>query len=56
MSKLESELFVQLRADIAVQAAERILATAHALAEIDVYLSLAEVAARHNYCRPQLND
>jgi DNA mismatch repair protein MutS len=56
MSKLESELFAQLRADIAVQAAERILATAHALAEIDVYLSLAEVAGRHNYCRPQLND
>jgi DNA mismatch repair protein MutS len=56
MSKLESELFAQLRADIAIQAAERILATAHALAEIDVYLSLAEVAGRHNYCRPQLND
>ncbi|HEX6484808.1 MAG TPA: DNA mismatch repair protein MutS [Ktedonobacteraceae bacterium] len=56
MSKLEAELFAQLRADIAVHMAERILATAHALAEIDVYLSLAEVAARHNYCRPQLND
>ena len=56
MSKLESELFAQLRADIAVQAAERILATAHTLAEIDVYLSLTEVAARYNYCRPQLND
>jgi DNA mismatch repair protein MutS len=56
MSKLESELFAQLRADIAIQAAERILATTHALAEIDVYLSLAEVAGRHNYCRPQLND
>jgi DNA mismatch repair protein MutS len=56
MSKLEAELFAQLRADIAVHMAERILATAHALAEIDVYLSLVEVAARHNYCRPQLND
>ncbi|HJT57263.1 MAG TPA: DNA mismatch repair protein MutS [Ktedonobacteraceae bacterium] len=56
MSKLESELFAQLRADIAIQAAERILATAHTLAEIDVYLSLSEVAARYNYCRPQLND
>ena len=56
MSKLEVELFAQLRADIAVHMAERVLATAHALAEIDVYLSLAEVAARHNYCRPQLND
>src|SRR5712692_9128374 len=56
IGKLESELFAQLRAEIAVTASERILATAHALAEIDVYLSLAEVAAQHNYCRPQLDD
>jgi DNA mismatch repair protein MutS len=55
-SKLESELFAQLRADIAVHASEGILNTAHALAEIDVYLSLANVAAQHNYCCPQLND
>ncbi len=55
-SKLESELFAQLRADIAVHASERILNTARALAEIDVYLSLANVAAQHNYCRPQLNE
>ena len=56
ISKLEGELFAQLRADIAIHAAEPILDTAHALAEIDVYLSLAEVAAQRNYCRPQLND
>ena len=56
INKMENEFFVQLRADIAVHASERILDTAHALAEIDVYLSLAEVAAKHNYCRPQLND
>ncbi len=56
INKLESEFFAQLRADIAVHASERIVDTAHALAEIDVYLSLAEVAARSNYCRPQLND
>ena len=55
-SKLESELFAQLRAEIAIHATERILNTAHALAEIDVYLSLASVAAQHNYCRPQLNE
>jgi DNA mismatch repair protein MutS len=54
--KLEGELFAQLRADIAIHASEPILDTAHALAETDVYLSLAEVAARHNYCRPQLNE
>lgn len=56
ISKLEGELFAQLRADIAIHAAEPILDTARALAEIDAYLSLAEVAAQHNYCRPQLND
>ena len=56
MGKLESELFAQLRADIAIHAAEQILDTAHAVAEIDVYLSLTQVAAQHNYCRPQLNE
>jgi DNA mismatch repair protein MutS len=37
-------------------AAPRLLATARALAEIDVYASLAEVAVRYRYTRPQLND
>jgi DNA mismatch repair protein MutS len=56
IGKLESELFAQVRAEIAVHAAERVLNTAHALAEIDVYLSLSGVAAQHNYCRPQLDN
>jgi DNA mismatch repair protein MutS len=56
IGKLESELFSQVRAEIAVQAADRVLNTAHALAEIDVYLSLAGVAAQHNYCRPRLDN
>jgi DNA mismatch repair protein MutS len=56
VNKMENEFFVQLRADIAIHAAERILETAHALAEIDVYQSLADVAARQNYCRPILNE
>ncbi len=56
VNKLESELFAQLRAEIAIHAAGRILDTARALAEIDVYLSLASVAAQRNYCRPTLND
>jgi DNA mismatch repair protein MutS len=55
-TKLEQELFVQLRADLAIQYAERILATARALAELDVGLGLASVAERWNYCRPQIND
>lgn len=56
ISKLETELFTQLRADIAIHAADQILTTARALAEIDVYLSLAEVASRNNYCRPLLDE
>lgn len=56
IGKLEGEIFAQLRASIAQDSSERILTTAHALAEIDVYLSLAEVAAKYNYCRPTLND
>lgn len=56
IGKLETELFAQLRADLAIHAAEQILDTAHAIAEIDVYLSLVQVAAQHNYCRPQLNE
>ncbi len=56
IGKLESELFAQLRAEIAIHTAERILNTAHALAEIDVYLSLAGVAAQYNYCRPQFDN
>jgi DNA mismatch repair protein MutS len=54
-AKLEQELFIQLRADLAITYAERILETARALAELDVYLSLANVAARWNYCRPRIN-
>jgi DNA mismatch repair protein MutS len=56
IGKLETELFAQLRADIAISAADQVLHTAHAIAEIDVYLSLAQVAAQYSYCRPQLNE
>lgn len=56
IGKLESEIFAQVRASIAQDASEQILVTAHALAEIDVYLSLAQVAAQYNYSRPILNE
>ena len=56
INKMETEFFVQLRADIAIHASERILDTAHALAELDVYLSLAEIAASNNYCRPCIDE
>ncbi len=56
INKMENEFFVQLRSDIALHASERIQATAAALAEIDTYLSLAEVASRQNYVRPTVNE
>ena len=54
--KLEQELFAALRARIAEEWAERALRTARALGELDVLLALAEVAARHGYCRPELDE
>ncbi len=53
--ELETLLFKEVCAQIA-GAAPRLLATARALAEIDVYAALAEVAVRYRYVRPQLND
>jgi len=55
LTELETTLFKEICAQIA-GAAARLLATARALAEIDVYASLAEVAMRYRYARPQLND
>jgi DNA mismatch repair protein MutS len=54
--RLEQELFAQLRAEIACEHAERILRAARTLAELDVVLSLAEVAMRQGYCRPELDE
>ena len=53
--ELETTLFKEVCAQIA-GAAPRLLATARAIAEIDVYSSLAEVAMRYRYVRPNLND
>ena len=53
ISELESELFHRVCRQIAT-AGERILAVANALANVDVFSSLAEVAVRYNYTRPKL--
>jgi DNA mismatch repair protein MutS len=54
--KVEQELFAALRAEVAERWSDSILRTARALAELDVTLALAETAARHNYCRPALDE
>ena len=53
--ELEGQLFRQLLAQIAA-AAPRLLATAAAIAELDVAAALAEVAEANRYVRPLLAD
>ncbi|MBI4338236.1 MAG: DNA mismatch repair protein MutS [Chloroflexi bacterium] len=54
LAELEGTLFRQVCRQVA-QSAERVLATAEGLAQVDVFYSLAEAAARHGYVRPVLN-
>ena len=51
---LEYELFRQLRNRIASEVS-RIQTTAKAIARLDVYASLANVAEKNHYCRPKIN-
>ena len=52
---LEYELFCEVRAFVASQSG-RLQSTAAALAEIDVYLSLATVAAKNHYVCPEVDE
>ncbi|MEW6203650.1 MAG: DNA mismatch repair protein MutS [bacterium] len=52
---LEYELFVEIRDNISAEI-HRILATARALAALDVLVSFAETAVEHNYTCPIVND
>ncbi|MEW6732001.1 MAG: DNA mismatch repair protein MutS [Acidobacteriota bacterium] len=55
IAEIEQELFQDIRRQIATQT-QRIQRTAHILALIDLLFTLAEVAARYNYCRPTLHE
>ena len=52
---LEYELFTQLRQEISA-ASGRVLKTAGAVAEADALASLAAVAVRNHYCRPDVDE
>ncbi len=52
---LEYNLFCEVRQQVAAQSG-RLLQTAKALAELDVLACFAEVAVRHHYVRPEVND
>ena len=53
--QLEYEIFNEIRLKTA-DAAERIRKTANAVARLDVFCALAQVAIENNYCRPLIND
>ncbi len=53
--ELETQLFTEVRRTLA-QEVRRIQGVARAVALLDVAVSLAEVAAKHNYVRPQLHE
>jgi len=53
MMEIEGRLFEEVCQQIA-GCGERLLKTARAIAYLDVMASLAEVAAREGYCRPQM--
>lgn len=55
LTTLEYELFRQIRSSVA-DCVERIQNTAKAIAQIDVFASLAIVASRNNYCKPKINE
>ncbi|MBE6560157.1 MAG: DNA mismatch repair protein MutS [Ruminococcaceae bacterium] len=54
LQSLEYELFIRLR-DAIAECSERIRRSAAAIAKLDVYASLAEVAAQHNYVCPEVD-
>ena len=55
MADLESDLFRQVCGQVSEHSTE-IAATAEAIALVDVFCSLAEVASRNGYVRPELTD
>jgi len=55
IGELESEIFRRVCAQVAT-ASERILKLAQAIADTDVYTTLAEAAVRYNYVRPKLSE
>ena len=55
IGELETALFRQVCQQVG-ESAPSIMATAGAIAQVDVFCSLADVAARYGYVRPELND
>ncbi len=54
-AELERQIYLQVCEQVGA-AVQRLLSTARALGEVDVYSGLAEVAQRNRYVRPTLNE
>ena len=54
IAAIEKDLFAQIRKTVGLEGA-RIQATARLIAELDVYVSLAETALKNNYVRPRIS-
>jgi DNA mismatch repair protein MutS len=55
LSILEYDLFITIRDSVSSEVG-RIQQTAHAIAQLDVYASLAQVAQKNHYCKPKVAD
>lgn len=53
--EVETQVFRQVCSQLA-QSSQRLLTSAHSLAELDILSSLAETAALNNYVRPEVNN
>ena len=53
IAAIEKDLYASIRKTVGLQGA-RVQATARLVAELDVYVSLAETALKNNYVRPQI--
>jgi DNA mismatch repair protein MutS len=53
--EIERRLFAEIRDKVAI-AAGRLLGTSHVIAELDISAALAEVAANHDFVRPELGE
>ena len=55
LKELEYQVFVSLRSAVAEQV-ERILKTAHCIAQLDCIFSLGQAAVYHNFCKPVISE
>lgn len=55
LKELEYQLFVQVRNQIGIQV-ERILKTAHVIAQLDCLFSLGQAAVYRNFCKPVISE